>query len=448
MVSTKRAGLLAGCAALTLSGVAFADASADASKEDLLERLAAAEARLAELESAQGDNWLTEQRASDIRDLVSDVIADADSRVSLLQSGGTAGWNDGFFLASNDGNFRLNIDGQIQTRYVYNYLDENDDSDQDSNRSGFEVRRAKLIFSGHIVNPQWKYKVQGAFERNSGDFELEDAWIMYDYGNGWRTAMGQLKAPLLREELVSSARQLAVERSLVNEFFTGDRTQGLLMDYWNGDETFHFAGAVTDGARAANSSWETEDTEWAVTARAEIVFNGNRDQFRDFTNWRGGGEGFMLGGAVHYQSEEYGTSGPLGNDDETKRLILTVDGSFEFDGGNLFAYFVWSDEDDDTDSPSPWGVVLQGGIFLSDDIELFARYEHLDFDDDSDADELNVVTVGVNKYWAKHSMKWTTDLSYSFDEMRELDAMQGAGFRPSPEDDGQIVFRTQLQLLF
>src|SRR5262245_21772649 len=37
-----------------------------------------------ELRSQTGDNWLTEKRADEIRGLVQDVLADADSRASLL----------------------------------------------------------------------------------------------------------------------------------------------------------------------------------------------------------------------------------------------------------------------------------------------------------------------------------------------------------------------------
>ena len=43
-------------------------------------------------------DWLTEQRAEDIKELVQDVLADADTRASLMGSGLMAGWSDGFFL--------------------------------------------------------------------------------------------------------------------------------------------------------------------------------------------------------------------------------------------------------------------------------------------------------------------------------------------------------------
>ena len=50
---------------------------------------------VAELKAASDDDWLTERRAQEIRGLVEDVLADADTRASLLQDGMTAGLGSG-----------------------------------------------------------------------------------------------------------------------------------------------------------------------------------------------------------------------------------------------------------------------------------------------------------------------------------------------------------------
>ena len=52
---------------------------------------------------AEDLDWLTEERADEIRGLVQDVLADADARNSLVGDGLLGGWSDGFFLASSDG---------------------------------------------------------------------------------------------------------------------------------------------------------------------------------------------------------------------------------------------------------------------------------------------------------------------------------------------------------
>ena len=75
------------------SGVTLAD-DTTMSAEQMAARIAELEAKMAQF--TNGDTWLTEQRADEIRGLVQDVLADADTRASLLQSGTSAGYDDGF----------------------------------------------------------------------------------------------------------------------------------------------------------------------------------------------------------------------------------------------------------------------------------------------------------------------------------------------------------------
>lgn len=428
-------GSIALVGAITLAGGAFAGEGA--TDADLRSRVAELEARLATLQAQNGDQWLTEARAAEIRSLVQDVLADADTRTSLLQ-GGTAGWDKGFFLASGDGKFKLKINGQLQFRYVFNHQDE--DATEDTSRGGFENRRTKLTFEGHVVDPSWKYHVTGAFARDGGSFLLEDAYIAKDLGNGWELLVGQFKLPFMIEETISSKRQLAVDRSLVNEEYNQDRSQGVQMSYTA--DQFRFYVAYSDGFMTANTAALGYDTEWAFTGRAEVLLAGKWSQFRDFTSFKGEEFGFQLGGAAHYEKAEVGTAaGP-----EEKMFTWTVDAMLEFGGANLFAAIVGRHLDEA--NVDQYGFVIQGGFFVTDDVELFGRYEWSDFDVDG-VEDLSVITVGVNKYWDKHNIKWTTDLGYGLDTVSSPFSASGVGWRSDAGDeDGQIVFRTQLQLLF
>lgn len=436
MSLTKRVGLMAGAAALSLTGASYAGTGAD--NQDLQARVKQLEAKLAQLEGQQSGNWMSEQRAAEIRSLVNEVLADADTRSSLLAQDGGAGYNNGFFLASGDGNFKLKLSGQMQFRYVLNMQD---DSSSDSTRSGFENRRTKLTFEGNVFDPSWGYHVTGAFDRDGGAFFLEDAYIKKSMDNGMALTMGQFKLPFLREELVSSKYQLAVDRSIMNEVYNQDRSQGVQLS-WAGEQ-FRWAAAFSDGFGASNSSALAYDTEWAFTGRVEFLAAGGWDQFKDFTSWQGEDYGVMIGAAAHYQKEEYGTF----MTDELELLTYTVDVSVEFGGANVFAAFVGRSLDDDNGTDlDQYGVVVQGGVFLTEDFELFGRYEWSDFDIDG-VEDLSVITVGVNKYWNKHGLKWTTDVGFGLDEVAV--SAEGVGWRFDPSDeDGQIVIRSQLQLLF
>ena len=68
--------------------------------DDMARRLEALERRNAELQSqvtelrAQtGEQWLTEERAAEVRSLVQDILADSATRTSLQSTSATAGWD-------------------------------------------------------------------------------------------------------------------------------------------------------------------------------------------------------------------------------------------------------------------------------------------------------------------------------------------------------------------
>jgi hypothetical protein len=411
--------------------------------EALRAEVAALRSTVAEMKAEQSDDWLTEQRAEEIRGLVQDVLADADTRASLLQDGMTAGWDKGFFLGSADGNFLLKIGGQIQVRYAASFQDRAPDGEDD--RYAFEVRRAKLKLKGHAVDPSWKYVLNMAFDHDDGgaqgDIDLEDAIIIKDFGGGWELWAGQFKLNFLREELVSSTSQLAVDRSYVNELYNQDRHQGVQF-FYTGDQ-FRVTGAFSDGFGSKNRPAYATDTDWALTARVEWLAMGSWSQFKDFTSPRGSETGLMVGAAVHWQDNKYDQ--PLIG--KTERYTWTIDGSLEGDGWNLFAYVVGNHLDPDVGSSmDQLGIVVQGGYYFTDDWEGFARYEWSDLDT-TGTDDVSILTMGVNRYFAKHALKWTTDFGYAFDSVPDTEG--GIDWREdTPGEDGQIVVRTQFQLLY
>ena len=217
----RHAGLCLSVAAGTVLTATAARADGDAaapaekpSLEELLERVERLEQDKAEmadeideLRAQVGDDWLTERRADEIRSLVADVLADADTRSSLLQDGMTAGWDEHFFLASPDGRFRLQIDGLLQVRYIWNYHDEGDNF-----ISGFENTRTRLTLRGHVFSPDITYLIRGDYARNGGQDTLQDAWVRYHLNDQLSVRFGQFKVPFNREELVGPMYQQAVER--------------------------------------------------------------------------------------------------------------------------------------------------------------------------------------------------------------------------------------------
>ena len=62
---------------------------------------------------------------------------------------------------------------------------------------------------------------------------------------------------------------------------------------------------------------------------------------------------------------------------------------------------------------------------------------------------LSVITVGVNWFIAREAIKLTADLGYGFKEVGEFWEDSGAGWlEDRPGENGQVVLRSQFQLLF
>ncbi|MEE9131421.1 MAG: porin [Phycisphaerales bacterium] len=456
---TKQVGLVVGAAALTLTGGSFADTTPEANT-DLKAQLNDALARIDQLEAKQNDNWLTEQRADEIRGLVQDVLADADTRASLLAQGVTAGYDNGAVISSADGNWSLRTNIHMQQRFVWNNQDEGSTVGLiDEDRYGFENTRTKFILTGNVVNQQWIYKVEinvgspsatavpglvplAALAGVGADSRAGtgDAYLGYKYDDGLTVLFGTMKAPLLREELVDSRYQLAVERSALNYLFTGGRMDGVALD-WMGDQ-FHITGAFSDGIRTGQTVWATPTTDFAFTGRVEYLASGTWDQFSDFTSPAGDEQGIMIGGALHFQESE---------DDaglaDVDILVLTADVSAEFGGANLFAAFIYTDIDAaGLPAVNPLGFLVQGGVALSDDWEAFARYEFSDFDV-TGIEDLSLITFGVTRYFAGHNAKWTTDVGIGLEEVLLAPAITGLR-TDAPGEDSQVVIRSQIQLVF
>ncbi len=466
MYLTKRIGLVVGAAALTVTGGSFADTTEGVSDSA---RIAELEAKVARLTASQSDSWLTEQRADEIRGLVQDVLADADTRASLLAQGITAGYDDGAHIASSDGNWLLHTNIHMQQRFIYNSRDNAAGVTTDEDRYGYENTRTKFILSGNVVNPQWIYKIEinvgtgggtgfsGLTATGDTRTGTGDAYLGYKYDDGLTILFGTMKAPLLREELVDSRYQLAVERSLLNYTFTAGRTDGIALDYM-GDQ-FHIVGMISDGMSAGQTAWNTlegplglplgfvglgYDNEFAITGRIEWLASGNWDQFSDFTN-RDGEQGVMVGAAIHYQSSD----DPINVLPDLDITVFTVDVSAEFEGANLYAAYIYSDFDlSGVGSFSTNGFLVQGGLNFGDDWEAFARYEWADFDSDiTGVEDLGLITFGVNKYIAGHNAKWTTDIGIGTDTIVAPAGITGTRM-DSGNEDGQLVIRSQIQLVF
>ena len=473
----KRTWVLGTCLLVSLTATRSGQAEQNG---DLQARLERAEARIAELESRQTQTWLSQKRAEEANALIQEVLADAEARSSHLEDGVAGHDEQHFYLSSDDGSLLLQMGGQIQFRHILNLLDTDDDSGSDGldeHEIGFELARSKLWFAGHIGQPQIRYRLRVAINRNDNDLRMQEAVLTYDLTDGMTIWAGETKTPFLREELIDSSRQLAVERSLVNEVFTMGYVQGIGVDWFldaGSSNMLRWRASINDGIRSGEADFNTDaglhsedgdrnekifdndNSDFAWTGRADVRLMGDWGQGDDFTAWSDEETSVLVGAALHWEWAETGDLSP-----NNEFITWTVDGSVECNGANLYAAVVQShDENNEVGvDPTHTGVVVQGGYqILPDELEPFVRYEymHLGTHVIDEGEDISLVTFGLNWYLNSHNAKVTTDVVWALDSLPTSGVLGINGNNQTllglltdhPDEEDQIVWRAQLQLLF
>lgn len=396
-------------------------------------------------------DWLSGARDEELRALIIETVAGAKKHSSMLSGDGTAGWDQGFHLTSDDGGFRLRILGQIEFRWIYSHQDHAPTGDDDL--AGFENTRTRLGLKGHIVNPSWTYFIWSAWG-STGSNSLLDVYLQKQIDDHWAVQIGQFKLPNWQEWVISETRQQFSERSLLDARYRSLYSQGVQIHYSN--DAFRFHGAFSDGLQSFNNPWNVSSsnspylqaqTDFAFTGRAEILLGGDWKQFSDFEGWPDGDPGTMIGVSGHWQKGESGDA-----TEENQILQWSVDAAHECKGFNLFGAVIGTHiENDGGLDRDEIGVLIQSGLFVTDNTEILARYEwgSLDGAGGVGGDDLSIITIGVSRFWAQHALKFTTDVGYTFQPIDTAWGGAGRGWRGDVAgEDGSIVIRSQINLLF
>ncbi|NBP51238.1 MAG: hypothetical protein EBU70_08685 [Actinobacteria bacterium] len=451
--------------------------------------------RIRELEAEQGERWLDEQRVQEIRAIVKDALNDSATRQSLSDATAVAGHDRNFFVATPDGNFRLNVEGQLQTRFAWNQLPgdamrRTAGTPSNENEYGFEMQSVRINLFGNAFDPSWTYRMQFAYERDgalSGNpLRFEDVYLQKALGGGFYVRMGQWKNFLNYEEIVSYRTLQFADRSLVNQYFSTLFVQGLLLGWES--EQFRAYASYNDGGNNRDIAVVQaggNETDWAFTGRAEWKPAGAWGQFTDMQGWRGSPFAFMLGAGVNVQraAGNRGNRGAVGNGQLTPAVLspatlLTwaADANLRGDGWSLWAAFLGNAVYDvdaaaaaaGVDNALSLGVVVEGGLFVTDSVELIAKYEGLWVNSGLtgftaagfvpnalNSQTLGVVSFGVNQYFRKNALKVTLDGGWAFTPVRYTFGLYGQSIAAgdwrasqSGEGAGEFVIRAQAQLLF
>ncbi|RMF93509.1 MAG: hypothetical protein D6734_09970 [Candidatus Schekmanbacteria bacterium] len=357
-----------------------------------------------------------------------------------------------FTLGSEDGNFKLNIGGYMQTDYRYY-----EGGEDENNKNTFDIRRARLTASGNMFK-NIKYKLQTDF--SDEDDELRDAYVDIDYTPLAIVRAGQFKVPFGYEQTTSSTTFDFIERSVAGNFIAStSRDIGVMlfgslfenrMKYYlgafngtgenstddNDSLTFigrllfspftndkdsllkglTFGGSFSGGDREAHSSR-------AITLAARnkisntVTVNGQRTRAAAEARYFKGP--FSLKGEYYYQREERNDiSGRDFEDLITQGFYgiatYVLTGEEKIDGKNIVPTHNFNPKTGD------WGA-----------FELAARYSYFDLDkangsdpvienENVSANTIQGFTFGLNWYFNKY-LKLMADYSfYDFDQQENL----------------------------
>ncbi len=398
-------------------------------------------------------------QSDEVRALVAEMIADADNRTNLLQSGSTGGHDGRFFISSPDGDFTLRPGGLIMFRYTYNHR-EDSDPDIDNDEMGFRMARARLWFGGAVFDT-FNYFIRMQFSGRKPGRDLEDeevngiaivdrAWVGFDLDDNWSLRLGQQVSELTRENEHSPDAILGVAASATDSVFGGGGFQGVqLHGRW---DDYRVWFTFSDGLRTINTDFDNPDeADYAFSFKGDYKFAGEWSQFSKFTSFRGSDFGAMLGFGFHYED-----GGEVGDPvaDSLELLMAILEFSVEADGWNFYTAFYYAHDNFETNGKKDdFGFVAQGGYFVTENLEPYARFDAVipDEDREMEDDEFRTITAGFNYY----PFPGTIAAKFSFAALWFLDDERGSLVSPSTNvgvlesrDDDQFAIQAQFSLAF
>jgi phosphate-selective porin OprO/OprP len=152
-----------------------------------------------------------------------------------------AGWQDGFFLKSEDGSFLLRITGQLQTDYR-GYLNDVDKTDTDT----FLLRRARLGIEATMLD-YYEFRLLPDFAGTALNTIITDAYMNVHYWDGLQLEVGKFKQPVSYEQLIQDRYVPTMERSMIDQL-TPQRDVGVMVHgHEMCDNRFEYAVSVSNG---------------------------------------------------------------------------------------------------------------------------------------------------------------------------------------------------------
>jgi phosphate-selective porin OprO/OprP len=245
-----------------------ASAPADDTAISRLEaQLAAQQQQIEQLQEqlvAAGSQGQDMQRVEAMKQQIREVLSEQEFRESLMPSMMQAGYDKGFFIKSSDENFLLKINGRMQFRWTHYAVGRSNrylrPGLQRDDRTGFDVQRLRLKFTGHAYTPDLTYYFQLRGGASTGyDFRVRDAYVNYRFSDELQFQAGYFKIASTQQELTSSGNLQFVDRSLTSTVFSLER--GVGVRFWGKlfDKRLEYFFDVVNSFNGADNRTITND---------------------------------------------------------------------------------------------------------------------------------------------------------------------------------------------
>ena len=317
----------------------------------------------------------------------------------------------------------VGLGGLMQMRYTANHREPL--AAENEWTSGFSVTRVRLILDA-------SYSDRGALVVRAGvdgggSFNIERAYADLRFGTT-QLRMGQFYLPGAGELYPDPERTLATDYSPTGFTFDVGASQGVMGVFrpgrWKASAVLHsglrsgFAQAGTEGRADGAATLYLERNligdDWSV--------------FGEAASFRGSPPALKVGLAATYQS-----GGNTGDTDSLKVLYVSADVGAKGSGWNALGQFMYQHSErgqgfgiESGQIYDDMGFVVQGGVFVTRDLEIFLRYDQVipdgklrepDVSNGTGTDDFRTLTGGLSLFVlpGRPSARMTVDYQYMFD---------------------------------
>lgn len=296
----------------------------------------------------------------------------------------TAGYDDGFFIQSEDEQNKLKFGGSFDAQVEY------DHQEKDTSLSP----QAEFEFKGNVYTEDLKFKLKFRFRPD--DVDVTDYYVNYELHPWLHGRIGRWRLPYARQQMTSSERLQFGDRSIADNDLGWGREIGVA--FHNNYKKPHPFTYVVGAWHLARTDIDTLNP--ALVARLGL-HNGKLKGYSE-SDLEGGKPrlGVGVAGLLDFDSDTHDDGHLSGTAD----FMLKAYG-FSLQAAMYLAY----QQETDTFEPefNQLGTYVQGGYVIAGHVEPTARYAMRN----SDAEFREEATFGLNTFIFGHDLKWQNDVS-------------------------------------